>query len=318
MVYKPKWFRDGQVYISYAPTVGINKDGQELFLVDEETGARTTDIDDALEKDIEALLNGRQGDTSTWIDEGELGARLQAVPKYFDQRASALLQNLIDENAQFAGFERRSLGGLIEDGLVSWRVGHGSPSSDLRSGAVPYIKVSDLRAGQVNINPTNRVTQVVAARFWRGDVSGLRPYDLLTPMRASKNIGEFSVLMPGQESVVLTKEILVLRSSSELFDNFYLLWALSLTAVRKQWDRIVFMQTNREDVGRRFLELELPVPNSRIAADTVSRLFREYYLGLDQLRGQFVGGLAEGNLHHIYLSSALDPTGDVDHEQGDL
>lgn len=318
MVYKPKWFRDGEVYISYAPTVGINKDGQELFHIDSSSGVRTNDIDDALKEDVDALIDNREGRTSTWIAESALGERLQAVPKYYDQRASALLQELIDRDETFEGFERRSLGDLISDDLVSWRVGHGSPSADLRSGAVPYIKVSDLRAGQVNINPTNRVSEVVARRYWRTDSSGLRAFDLMTPMRASKNIGEFSVLMPGQEDVVLTKEILVLRASSDRFDNFYLLWALSLTAVRKQWERIVFMQTNREDVGRRFLELELPVPPSRDAADNVSRLFRDYYVGLNSLREHFVEGLAEGNLHHIHLSSTLSPTADPVEEAGDL
>lgn len=312
MVYKPKWFRDGEVFISYAPTVGINKDGQELFRIDEKTGLRTREIDDALELDVEALLDGRAGITSTWIDEQSLGPRMQAVPRYYDQRAAKLLQQLIDNDTTFAGFERRTLGDLINEGHIDWRVGHGSPSADLRSGAVPYIKVSDLRAGQVNINPTNRVSQVVAQRFWRFGGSGLQAWDLLTPMRASKNIGEFSVLMPGQEHVVLTKEILVLRSSSALFDNFYLLWALSLTAVRKQWDRIVFMQTNREDVGRRFMELELPFPATRRAADDVSSLFREYYLGLEELRARFVTGLAEGDLHHVYLSSALDPSAEAE------
>ncbi|MFS0730051.1 hypothetical protein ABC270_08235 [Curtobacterium sp. 1P10AnD] len=303
MVYRPKWFRDDQVFISYAPTVGINKDGADLFVVDAETGARTADIDNALERDVEALLSDESGPTSTWISADSLGERLQAVPKYFDTRASDLLQTLLDTDEAFAGYQRRSLAELIADGAVTWRVGHGSPSADLRAGEVPYIKVSDLRAGQVNINPTNRVSEPVAKRFWRGSQSGLKSFDLLTPMRASKNIGEFSVLMPGQEGVVLTKEILVLRAQSQLFDNFYLLWALSLTAVRRQWDRIVFMQTNREDVGKRFLELELPVPPHRQAAERASQLFRDYYLGLQELRERFVSGLAESQLHHIHLAA---------------
>ncbi len=46
--------------------------------------------------------------------------------------------------------------------------------------------------------------------------------------------------------------------------------------VRQQWKRVVFMQTNREDVGARFLEIEI-APN-RERADEVSAPFRDYYM----------------------------------------
>ncbi|UKA07766.1 hypothetical protein IHC92_17220 [Photobacterium damselae subsp. damselae] len=59
--------------------------------------------------------------------------------------------------------------------------GHGSPSSDQRLGTIPYIKVSDLRAGHVNINPTNMIPVDLAKKFWGGDDSGLKPYDLISP-----------------------------------------------------------------------------------------------------------------------------------------
>src|SRR5437868_1298444 len=82
---------------------------------------------------------------------------------------------------------------------------------------------------------------------------GLKPWDLVTPNRASSNIGEFAILLPGEEQVVLTKEVFVFRILDEtLLDAFYLLWALSLKAVRDQWRRIVLMQTNREDCGSRY------------------------------------------------------------------
>jgi type I restriction enzyme M protein len=193
--------------------------------------------------------------------------------------------------------------------------GHGSPSADFRTGHIPYIKVSDLRAGQININPTNRVSDVVAARFWKDGDSGLRAYDLLTPVRTSKNIGEFAVLMPGQERVVLTKEVLVLRpGDNAVFDSFYLLWAMTLKAVRRQWNRIVFMQTNREDVGRRYDEIRIPIPPDKETADACSAAFREYYLGIQRLRGNFLDYLKDDGRHYIFMSSAPAIEEDPDDE----
>ncbi|OHF25567.1 hypothetical protein BKP30_24110 [Rhodococcus erythropolis] len=208
------------------------------------------------------------------------------------------------DDEDMGSFTARSLGSLIDDGILVARQGHGSPSADLRTGSVPYIKVSDLRAGQVNINPTNRVNDAVAQKHWRGKSSGLSPYDLLTPIRTSKNIGDFSVLMPGQEQLVLTKEILVLHAAEQAyFDNFYLLWAMSLKAVRRQWDRIVFMQTNREDVGLRYREVMIPFPPDFDTAYRTSGAVREYYEGMQKLRSQYMEYLERDGRHHIFMST---------------
>ncbi|MBT2461933.1 hypothetical protein J7E92_09820 [Streptomyces sp. ISL-63] len=303
-MHKPAWFRDGEVFVSYAPTVGINKDGEELFVVDAETGTRTEVIDDQIHGDLVALIDEFDTtETSRWIATADLTRQLTAVPNYFDERPMREFAALI-ESPEMANFSSQTIGELVEDGTLLSMNGHGSPSADFRTGHIPYIKVSDIRAGQVNINPTNRVPEVVAHRFWKGDDSRIKAYDLITPIRTSKNIGDFAVIMPGQERVVLTKEVLVLRASEEApFDNFYLLWAMTLKAVRRQWDRIVFMQTNREDVGQRYREIRIPVPPSREVADSVSKAFRDYYIGTQQLRDSLLTYLANDEKHHIFMSS---------------
>lgn len=303
MAHKPQWFRDGHVFVSYADTVGINKDGNALFKIDPNTGKRTSAVDDKVAADIDALLRERPGATSRWIKNEEFTV---AVPSYYNDAHAAQLTELLRRPA-YEGFQTRSLGDLIEDKLILARPGHGSPSADVRDGSFPYIKVSDIRAGQVNINPTNMVPLVVAERFWRGETSGLLPFDLITPVRASKNIGDFAMLMPGQQDIVVTKEVLILRAAQDSpVDNFYLMWALSLKSVRSQWDRVVFMQTNREDVGRRYLEIEIPWPSSREAAHRVSKSFRDYYQGMEQLRTQFSRQLARDGIHHVHLGVVDD------------
>ncbi len=308
MIYKPAWFKDGEVFVSFGETVGINKDGLDLFEIDRTTGVRTTTIDDRVSRDIEALLQGESGDSARWIGAKEFTV---AVPTYYDDRHTAALDELLLEPG-FEGFTSRSLGDLVASGLLVKRAGHGSPSADMRNSTVPYIKVSDIRAGQININPSNMVPEVVAERFWKGTDSGIRAFDLVTPIRSSKNIGEFAIVMPGQERVVFTKEVLVLRAPPKSpVDNFFLLWALSLKVVREQWRRVVFMQTNREDVGSRYLEIRIPWPDSAAAAAEVSREFRDYYTGVEELRAKFVSSLERDGLHHVFLGTAVpsDPAG---------
>lgn len=103
----------------------------------------------------------------------------------------------------------------------------------------------------------------------------------------------------------MTKEIIVLRPGVKAnFDPFYLLWALSLKVVRDQWRRIIFMQTNREDVGQRYLEILLPIPPTQKRAQEISEPFRVYYKTLAEARSSLSDYLRKENQHHFFVSGA--------------
>lgn len=311
---KPSWFSEDQVMISTAPTCGLTKGGRYLPVVDpntgkrvqvldKETGASIDAIDDKLLLDVRALREGNETDTLRHIPTSEVKLSC-AVPTYYDRRFDEEFRLAMGDHV-FDGFTSKTIGELFDAGLIDIRNGHGSPSQDERIGDVPYIKVSDLRAGLVNINPTNMIPLSVAERFWKGKNSGLQAFDLICPERTSKNIGDFCILLPGQERVVATKEVIVIRAKEGApFDQFYLMWALSLKIVRNQWKRVVFMQTNREDVGDRFHEIALPIPPSRDRADKVSCEFRDYYQSLASARSKLASYLLTDGLHHFFLAGA--------------
>ena len=302
-MHKPSWFKSGKTLVINAKTCGINKDGREQYLVNPETGVRSIlDIDD----DLAECCNLAKDEDGNFIrkeifyrDTKTVKNSEVYVPKYFDNKTLIKVENILDKHE---GLKLKTLAELKEEGKILMFGGHGSPSPDQRLGEIPYIKVSDLRAGHVNINPTNMIPIVLAKKYWRSNKSNLLAYDLLSPERASKNIGEFCVLMPGQESAVLTKEIIIIRTNTDLFDQFFLLWALTLKEVVDQWERIVFMQTNREDVGARTNEIIIPVPDSRETADELSTNFRNYYMSLERARRDFVDSINSSKFeHHIHL-----------------
>lgn len=321
-VYKPKWFSDDYVMVSTAPTCGLTKGGrllkkvdpvtaQRIQIVDPETGGLVDAVNDQLLEDMEALAAlkgvpkpGTKLSTSTlsFVPREKISVSC-AVPVYYDHRYSEQFAEALKTDPTLKGFSSATLGELVDDGRLLIRNGHGSPSQEQRIGEVPYIKVSDLRAGLVNINPTNRVPRTVAESFWRGKTSGLQAFDLICPERTSKNIGDFCVIMPGQEQVLTTKEVIVLRPGGQAnFDTFYLLWAMTFTIVRDQWKRVVFMQTNREDVGKRYFEISIPIPPDGKRADAVSKPFKSYYETLAAARSNLQGYLDSSKAHHFFVS----------------
>lgn len=169
----PSWAQPGKTWITYAPTIGINKDGKTLYRVTKE-GTRTREVDDTVLSDVTALLEGSNSSTSCFVTTPEsLVNSYLGVPQYYDRISVKEFERYVQTHLQ--GFTARTLGDLEDAGIISIRNGHGSPSADLRNGDIPYVKVSDLRAGMVNFNPTNMVSLSVAERFWRGSDSGLSP-----------------------------------------------------------------------------------------------------------------------------------------------
>lgn len=298
--HRPSWFKNGKVVISSARKCGINKEGLDAVVID---AARDVQVEDELYADAVAIREGKSSPTTRVVPLADVISPWRAVPTHFDPLPAATFRST--RGKLWPDWSEKSIGELIDLGWVIRRFGHDSPTMDERGGTIPYIKVSDLRAGLVNINAVNMVSEAVARRLWGGPDSGLQALDLLSPERASSNIGEFCMLMPGQERVVLTREVILLRVTPHApFDAFYLLWALSLEIVRNQWKRVIFMQTNREDVGDRYREILLPIPPDKKEARNVSKEFRAYYTGLSRLRTHFAEYLSNEGLHHFSLTVA--------------
>jgi len=90
--------------------------------------------------------------------------------------------------------------------------------------------------------------------------------------------------------------------NNKLYDPFYLLWALSLRAVREQWRRIALMQTNREDCGDRYREIIIPKPPNKAWAQKVSKAFSNYFTKIADARETFKKSISSDLF--IYVASA--------------
>ena len=285
-------------------TCGIYKNGSDRFVVDS-AGNRTEEIDNQLLCDVIKYSNGQREEFKT-VTIKETQDRDVLVPRYYDSQFEVPFFRLLDSN----GLGYVSIGELCDSAIISISNGHGSPSNDLRNGTIPYVKVSDIRNMRININPTNLIPIELARKFWKqkDGKSNLRAWDLISPSRASSNIGEFAILVPGEEQIVLTKEVFVLRVNENEFGYtpFYMLWALCLSEVRNQWNRVTLMQTNREDVGSRYREILIPKPKSDAWAKKASQAFQDYFQGLADAKKRFADSTSADSYNYIASVSAFD------------
>lgn len=306
-------FKNNKVFFLNPKTCGTYKNGGPRYKVNAD-GSRTTVVDNELLEHVELLVKGKQPPGYSEISLTQSLSDDVHTPRYYDKRWEEEFNTLIAKEK----ITEVTIKGLVDQGILKIFGGHGSPSNDQRIGSVPYVKVSDLRNLRVNINPTNLIPLPLAEKLWGGKSSGLKEWDLISPNRASSNIGEFILLLPGEEQIVLTKEVYIFRitENDKGWTPFYLLWALSLKAVRQQWQRITLMQMNREDVGNRHLEIRLPVPKSPDWAKKVSKPFKDYFTTLSTAKNTFYGLLASDK--YKYIESVYSDTvfaGELEPEQ---
>jgi type I restriction enzyme M protein len=290
--------KQAQVVLINASTCGLLRRGGPRFKIDPETGRHTEELDNDLGENVEAFLKGTNAPGTYWVPVQEVFDKRVLVPRYYDERLVEGFRAFLKEEQ----VDYITLGDLIDTKIIVSRGGHGSPSNHMRNGSIPYVKVSDVRNLRVNVNPTNMVPRVVAETFWGGPTSELKAWDLITPIRASTNIGEFAIILPGEEERVLTKEFLVFRvvgGSEDGWDWAYLLWALCLKCVRTQWRKIALIQTNREDVGQRWREIMLPLPKDSGWANKVSAPFRDFFSTFSDIRRDFSARTAHSKFDFI-------------------
>ena len=51
------------------------------------------------------------------------------------------------------------------------------------------------------------------------------------------------------------------------------------------------MQTNREDVGKRFLEIKIPIPLRKEISDKISEPYKDYFKSLNEIRDKLSNSL---------------------------
>lgn len=278
-----------RIMMSYPRTLGLDHNQQPLYLRDEH-GKSTGELDNEMAEAVRRITAlSYNGDTESRgeprraeetrlrfsVRQVDLLTRPVLVPRYWWRKDSdAGLKAW--SNAHTA--KLITLGELQHEGSLEVFAGHGSPPSNARrTGTVPYVKVTDLKNWRINENPTNFVSEAIANHL-RGD-HVLRYCDLVSPARASSNIGQFSLVLPWQTQILLTKEVLILRviSNERGIDAFLLLALLSLRVVQAQYEALTLMQTNREHLGDRWKEVSIPVPESHTDRKAVAQPVREYF-----------------------------------------
>jgi hypothetical protein len=119
-MHKPSWFQRNQTLIVNAKTCGINKDGHEQYIVNPETGVRSSsEIDDTLAECCESIKSGDFSRKEVfYLDTDSIVEADAYVPKYFDHVTIEGVEKLVEENESF---DLMSLGELRTKKMIKMK-----------------------------------------------------------------------------------------------------------------------------------------------------------------------------------------------------
>jgi type I restriction enzyme M protein len=283
-----------QVSMSYPRSIGQDKKGNPLYRLNED-GVRDGELDNEMADGSKELVGQEyRGKARTTVPtqdtrlcfhiaQAQIRARGIMVPRFWWRKGSDESLNRWTEAHPSTIV---TLGELVDRGVIQTFEGHGSPPGNARAtGDIPYVKVTDLKNWRINENPTNFIHKSVADKLRRRGPE-LKYGDLVTPARASSNIGQFCLVLPWQTHVVLTKEVLIIRAleNEEGITPFLLLALLSLRVVQEQFKTLVLMQTNREHLGDHWREVRLPLPQTMLQRGRLGTAVQSYFDGIVRAR----------------------------------
>lgn len=208
------------------------------------------------------------------------------IPRYYWNLKELDIAN----RAKKDGIEFLKLETLIQENIIKFFDGHGSPKSEFKGiGNIPYIRVKDIVNWQIYKDPTALLPKEEYDRLFVAKKQ-LKTCDILFVRRGSYRIGSVAMVSPFDLECILTREILVLRvleNNQFGITPFYLLYALSHIYTYEQETNKVFIDTTLPNIADRWKEIGIPIykdkDKQKIISDKVKKLIQNQWDSLREI-----------------------------------
>lgn len=176
------------------------------------------------------------------------------VPRYYAEQ-----RPLTPQEADLThGASLRSLGELVASKMLTVRKGHEVGSDAYGTGDVPFVRTSDVSNFEISADPTKAVGEDVYVRYSKQQ--RVKAGDVLMVVDGRYRIGATAMLTEHNCRCVVQSHFRIIGTPRpDYIDPYELLYALNLPSVRLRIRDLVFIQSTLGTLGKRLLELKIPV-----------------------------------------------------------
>ena len=153
---------------------------------------------------------------------------------------------------------RQTLEELVSSKILSIRTGHEPGSDTYGTGNIPFIRTSDIANLELSADPTKGVSEDVYSKF--AIQQRLKPNDILMVVDGRYRIGATALVTANNYRCLIQSHFRILSILDPTsLSCFELLFALNLPSVRLRVRNLVFVQSTLGTLGKRLLELRIPI-----------------------------------------------------------
>jgi len=248
------------INMAVAEEMGHNHQGKEIYRWDYKTKSiNRKELWDDIPLILKEFNQKRFVKYCFKVDYKECDEKGIFVPRYYWENKV----EEIEELAKNDNLELIPISKLINEGIITYFDGHGSPPAEYKGmGDFPYIRVKDIVNWEIYKDPTAKIPEDIYKQK-KGLKKNLKEKDIVYVRRGSYRIGSVAMVSPYDIDVLLTREILVLRvlknNNNYNLTPYYLLYLLSHLLTSMQAFNKILIETTLPNIADRWKELRLPI-----------------------------------------------------------
>lgn len=187
-------------------------------------------------------------------------------PRYYDPQAKEELRGLEKD------YTLLPVSKLIAEEAISITTGDEIGKLAYGTGAIPFIRTSDISNWEVKADPKHGVSRDIYEGL--KNKQDVQPGDILMVKDGTYLIGTCAIISSADKEIIFQSHLYKIRVHSNKYDisPCLLLALLSSTVVQKQIRSKQFTQDIIDSLGERINELILPVPKSQKTRNRISSL----------------------------------------------
>jgi type I restriction enzyme M protein len=199
------------------------------------------------------------------------------VPKYYDPDIDATLDALRETH------DLTTIGALVDQDVLSITTGDEVGKLSYGTGQIPFIRTSDIANWELKIDPKHGLSEEIYEKYrQRQDV---RARDILMVRDGTYLVGTTCMLTEADTCIVFQSHLYKLRVlKPDVLSPYLLLVLLNSPIVKRQVWAKRFTQDIIDTLGRRVMELVLPIPRDSDLREHITTETRTIVEGRAELR----------------------------------
>ncbi len=201
------------------------------------------------------------------------------IPKYYDPTIDRVLKDLANTHTII------SVGDLVKQGVLSLATGIEVGKMAYGTGPVPFIRTSDISNWELKADPKQSVSEDLFEKFQ--SKLDVRTDDLFIVRDGTYLVGTSCILTKHDPHLLYCGGIYKVRvKKPKTLDPYLLLALLNTPIVRQQMRAKQFTRDIIDTIGKRILEVMIPIPKDSALYNKIAQVTRETVETRADLRNQ--------------------------------